>query len=213
MDSFRSLTNPAFLLLDELDFIRKSDQDDVRHVSERYIGKSNPFIVLCSTPNMPGSLFEKIQKEPEETCIYKRLFLDYHYGLNKIYSTEEIEKAKKSPSFEREYCLKFAGKIGNLLSQQIIDHSIALGEQLKHIPVNPYCIHSLGVDPAFGSSAFGLVLTEHMQEDDMIRVLYAEQFENHPDPQDMIDRIFDIHRQYHNLWIFVDAAQEALSHH
>ena len=31
----------------------------------------NPYIVMVSTPNMPGSLFEKIQKEPEETCIYK----------------------------------------------------------------------------------------------------------------------------------------------
>ena len=40
LDSFRSLTNPAFLLLDELDFIRKSEQEDVRHVTERYIGKS-----------------------------------------------------------------------------------------------------------------------------------------------------------------------------
>ena len=113
---------------------------------------------MVSTPNMPGSLFEKIQKEPEQTCIYKRLFLDYHYGLNKIYTTEEIEKAKKSPSFEREYCLKFAGKIGNLLSQKVIDSSISLGEQLKHIPINPYAIHSLGVDPAFGSSAFGLII-------------------------------------------------------
>jgi hypothetical protein len=45
-----------------------------------------------------------------------------------------------------------------------------------------------------------------LQEEDKIRVLYAEQFENHPDPNDMIDRIFEIHRQYHNLWIFVDAA-------
>ena len=68
------------------------------HVSEG-IGKSDPYIVMVSTPNMPRSLFEKIQKEPEETCIYKRLFLDYHYGLNKIYSTEEIEKAKKFSKF------------------------------------------------------------------------------------------------------------------
>ncbi len=205
LDSFRSLTNPAFLLLDELDFIRKSDQDDVRHVSERYIGKSNPFIVFCSTPNMPGSLFDKIQKEPEDTCIYKRLFMDYRYGLNKIYSTEEIEKAKMSPSWEREYCIKFSGRIGNLLSQKIIDSSISLGEQLKHIEPNPYAIHSLGVDPAFGSSAFGLVLTEYLPEHDIIRVLYAEQFENHPSIQDMIDRIFNFHREYFNLWIPIDA--------
>ena len=150
--SFRSLTNPAFLLLDELDFIRKSDQDDIRHVSERYIGKSDPYIVMVFTPNMPGSLFEKIQKEPEETCIYKKLFPDYNYGLGKIYTTEEIDKAKKSPSFEREYCLKFAGRIGNLLSQLTIDTAVKTGELLKDIPVNPYCIHSLGIDPAWGST-------------------------------------------------------------
>ena len=76
---------------------------------------------------------ESIKKEPEETCIYKRLYLDYNYGLNRIYSNEEIEKAKKSPSWEREYSLKFAGRIGNLLSQRIIDGAISLGEQLKHI--------------------------------------------------------------------------------
>ena len=46
----------------------------------------------------------------------------------------------------------------------------------------------LGVDPAFGSSALGLVLTEHIPEHDTIRVLYAEQFDNHPNIQDMVDR-------------------------
>jgi hypothetical protein len=185
---------------------RKSEQEDIRHVSERYIGKSDPYLVMVSTPNKPGGLMESIKKEPEQTCIYKRLFLDYHYGLGKIYTAEEIEKAKMSPSFDREYCLKFSGKIGNLLSPLKIDTVIQLGERLKDIPLNPYCIHSLGVDPAFGSSAFGLVLTEHLKEEDKIRFLYAEQFENHPDPNNMIDRIFEIHRQYHNLWIFVDAA-------
>jgi hypothetical protein len=35
-----------------------------------------------------------IRKEPEETCLYKRLLLDYIYGLDKIYSQEEIAKAR-----------------------------------------------------------------------------------------------------------------------
>ena len=130
---------------------------------------------------MPGSLFEKIKNEPEQTCIYKRLFLDYHYGLNRIYTREEIEKAKMSPSFSREYCLKFAGRIGNLLSQKVIDSSISLGEQLKNQPMNPYAIHSLGINRGFGSSATALVLTE-LTEHDIIRVLYAEEFTDHPDP-------------------------------
>jgi hypothetical protein len=60
---------------------------------------------MVSTPNAPDGLFEKIEKEPEETCFYKRLLLDYTYGLNKIYTRGEIKKAKASPSFQREYNL------------------------------------------------------------------------------------------------------------
>jgi hypothetical protein len=62
-------------------------------------------IVMVSTPNAPEGLFERIEKEPEGTCLYKRIFLDYTYGIGKIYTAEEIEQAKQSPSFEREYNL------------------------------------------------------------------------------------------------------------
>ena len=86
IDSFRSLTNPKFILLDEGDYMPKFQQDDVRHVTERYIAKSDPFIVMVSTPNAPGGLFERIEKEPFETCIYKKIFLDWTYGLDKIYT-------------------------------------------------------------------------------------------------------------------------------
>src|SRR4029079_3573098 len=91
IDSFRSLDNPKFILLDESDFWRKSEIDNVRHVAERYIGKSDPYIVMVSTPNAPGGLFETIEKEPEESCLYKRLKMDYHYGLGRIYTVREIE--------------------------------------------------------------------------------------------------------------------------
>ena len=39
-------------------------------------------------------LFYNIEKEPEESCLYKRLKIDYNYGLGRIYTVEEIEKAK-----------------------------------------------------------------------------------------------------------------------
>jgi len=80
IDSFHSLDNPKFILLDESDFWRTSEIDNVRHVAERYIGKSDPYVVMVSTRNGPGGLFEGIEKEPEKTCIYKRLKLDYTYG-------------------------------------------------------------------------------------------------------------------------------------
>ena len=128
IDAFRSLSNPKFIYVDEGDFFRKNEQEDVRHVAERYIGKSDPFIVMVSTPNTPDGLFAKIEKEPFESCIYKKMFMDYVYGLDKIYSKEEIEKAKKSPSFPREYELQYLGLEGNVLSSTAIDRCISLGE-------------------------------------------------------------------------------------
>src|ERR1051325_8747303 len=91
IDAYRALDNPKFILIDEGDFFRKGEQEDVRHVSERYIAKSDPYIVMVSTPNTPDGLFERIEKESEETCIYKRIFLDYTYGTGKIYAAEEIK--------------------------------------------------------------------------------------------------------------------------
>ena len=73
----------------------------------RDILKSDPYIVMVSTPNAPDGLFERIEKEAEDTCLYKRIFLHYTYGIGKIYTAEEIEKARQSPSFEREYNLKY----------------------------------------------------------------------------------------------------------
>ena len=76
-------------MLDEADFFPSGQQQDARDVSERYIAKSNLYIVMVSTPNAPDGLFERIEKESEETCIYKRIFLDYTYGIGKIYITYE----------------------------------------------------------------------------------------------------------------------------
>jgi hypothetical protein len=116
IDSYRALDNPEFILLDESDFFRKSEQEKVRHVSERYIGKSDPYIVMVSTPNNPGGLFYQIEKEPEDACLYKRLKMDYHYGLGKIYTQEEVDKAKQSPGFDREYGLQYLGKTGKFIA-------------------------------------------------------------------------------------------------
>ena len=40
---------------------------------------------MVSTPNAPDGLFERIEKEPEGISLYKRIFLDYTYGIGKIY--------------------------------------------------------------------------------------------------------------------------------
>ena len=202
IDAFRSLTNPKFILLDETDFFRKNEQDDVRHVAERYIAKSDPYIVMVSTPNAPGGLFEKIEKEPFDTCIYKKMFLDYTYGVGKIYTTLEIDKARMSPSFEREYCLKYQGLIGNVFSIQSIDNC----QKIVYNPenINPNAKKSIGLDPSFGSSNFGIVATQLV--DGKIQVIHAEEYAR-PNFSDMINEVWKLKQRCgHVTNIFCDAA-------
>jgi hypothetical protein len=202
IDAFRSLTNPKFILIEEGDFFRKNEQDDVRHVVERYIAKSDPFIVIVSTPNAPGGLFEKIEKEDFNSCVYKKVFLDYTYGLDKIYTKTEIEKAKASPSFEREYCLKYQGLIGNVFSHS----SIELCQKIEYNPdnINPKAKKSIGLDPSFGNSKFGIVATQLV--DGKIQVIHAEEYER-PNFSDMINVVWKLKQQFvHVTNIFVDAA-------
>ena len=45
LDAMRGLPNVSFILLDEADFFPPGQQADARDVSERYIAKSNPYIL------------------------------------------------------------------------------------------------------------------------------------------------------------------------
>jgi hypothetical protein len=56
--------------------------------------------------------------------------MDYTYGLDKIYTKEEIDKAKASPSFEREYNLKYLGGIGNVFHTKDNDAAIERGKSI-----------------------------------------------------------------------------------
>ena len=56
LDAMRALSRPVFILLDEADFFPKNDQDNARIVAERYIAKSDPYILMVSTPNYFGGL-------------------------------------------------------------------------------------------------------------------------------------------------------------
>ena len=168
----------------------------------------DPYIVMVSTPGSPGELFYQIEQEPEDTCLYKRLKLSWEVGLGKIYSQEEIGNAKHSPSFDREYGLQYLGKVGNIFNEFQVLKAIELGEQYKGLPINPYAIHSIGVDPGFGSSNTAVVATEFLKEETKIRVVFSQEWE-HGDPQAIL--IFSLYLQYgtDNTFIFVDGSNRA----
>jgi hypothetical protein len=196
----------SFVLLDEADFFPPGQQQDARDVSERYIAKSNPYIVMVSTPNAPDGLFEHIEQEPEDTCLYKRLLLDYTYGIGKIYTAEEIEQAKQSPAFEREYNLKYLGRIGNVFHTKDIEAAIQKGRKYDPdiVASLPYfSSRSMGIDPAYGSSAFGIVVTNWA--DGIIQILYAEEY-HRPDYNEMLSTVYSLMSKYRVDKVYVDGA-------
>ena len=197
----------SFIFLDEADFFRVGEQQNARDVSERYIAKSNPWTVMVSTPNAPVGLFERIEKELESTCLYHRVFLDYTYGLDRIYTADEIQAAKQSPSFEREYNLKYLGLIGNVFHIKDIEAAIEKGKHFSR-QLNSYTQKSVGLDPGFGSSAFGVCITELV--DGVINVLHAEEYPR-PDFNQMIETTVRLLEEYDIIFdgrsrVFVDGA-------
>jgi hypothetical protein len=62
---------------------------------------------------------------------------------------------------------------------------------------------SLGLDPAWGSSAFGIVLTEFV--DGIVRILYADEFHK-ADYADMLRRVYDLMSKYEVDKVYCDGA-------
>ena len=47
--------------------------------------------MLSAVENAPEGLFEQIEKESEDKCLYRCLFLDHTYGSGRICTTKEIK--------------------------------------------------------------------------------------------------------------------------
>jgi hypothetical protein len=134
------------------------------------------------------------------------IFLDYTYGIDKIYTSEEIEKAKVSPSFEREYNLKYLGKIGNVFHTKDIEAATEKGRKYNPDNFSPYyslTSRSMGVDPAYGSSAFGIVVTQYV--DGIVQILYAEEY-HRPDYNEMLSLVYGLMSKYDVDSVYIDGA-------
>jgi len=189
--------NPQIVLLDEADFFPPGQQEEARHISERYIPKTNPSILMISTPNLPGGLFDNMERE--ESSIYLRKEMLYQIGINKVYKPEDIETAKLSPSFEREYNGKYGYGVGNIfqgIDEIVEDYDLTLKSGRK----------VLCIDPAYGSSKFGIIGMEKL--DNLIYVKEATQYER-PSPSAMLEVVIQLAKRYDNN-VLVDSAHPGL---
>lgn len=185
--------NPQLVLLDEADFFPPNMQVEARMVSERYIAKTDPYICMVSTPNLPLGLYDTMERE--EKSIYIRKKLSYEVGLGKVFTPEIIEKARQSPSFEREYNLKYGYGVGDIF--QGIDDVIS---KYDVEPTNGRKV--LCGDPAFGSSNFGICAGQ--VRDGKVYVTEARQYPR-PSPSAMLDIMEDLAAAYDKN-VKIDAA-------
>lgn len=148
IDSSRSFDDISVFYVDEANFFNVVDDSNVRTVAERYIAKTNPFIIWVSTPYYPRGVFFDIGNEAQ--CRYKRFWMDYKRGLNRIYSEEDIEEQKLSPSFASEYCLQWGLGTGNIFAEINVE-KYDTSQQGQSI---------LAIDPAYGSSKFAIIQAE-----------------------------------------------------
>ncbi len=196
VDAMRGLDKVKFILADEADYFPPFQQKEVRSVIEGYIGKPNsdPTVVLVSTPNAPNGLFQQIELEPNS--LYYKFFLDYHYGLegpHPIYSEEQIEKAKLSPDFPREFEGQYLGLIGNVISPTAIDCCLELGEEMdKTTPIDDWSIQTqyvMGIDAGYGSSNTAIMVSRFVNG--KVQLIYAKEF-TRPNFSDIIDTVWDL---------------------
>jgi hypothetical protein len=130
--------------------------------------------------------------------MYKRLFLDYTYGINKIYTREQIALAQKSPSFEREYNLEYLGKVGNVFHTLDIEAAIVTeqqGQEMMDWSTNAMMARSMGIDVAWGdTSKFAIVITQ--KRNNKVEVFYAESFDK-PQMNQIINHILQLKQKHH----------------
>lgn len=206
--SMRGYDNVFWIMLDEADFFPPHQQLEARAAAEGYRIKSNPWIIMVSTPNKRGGIYETIEKQPEEEHGYKKIEYLYQRGVGKIYDPKEIEGEKTKGYFKREYMGLYDYDVGNLFPLHTLDLIESNGRRIMDFDTVHYYTHkSLGIDVGYGSSNTAFVVTEKI--DGYIRVIYAKQF-NRPVNEEMlrlaVNLIFHYQLNKNNNQIYVDAA-------
>lgn len=123
---------------------------EVRAIFEGFIAKSNPVIAFTGTPGHHNDLLFQMLEEDDNESIYQRIKQDYTYS--KLYSEEDIIRAKRSKSWAREMALSYGIGLGTMCNNAHIDRCIVYNPTPLDISSS---IISIGIDPAYSGSADG----------------------------------------------------------
>ena len=192
IDSVRSKTNMRMIIIDEAAFFRMIEQSRVREAVEHYIAASDLYIIFISTAGeSPEGVMYEIQEE--ENSIYHKIFLPYELGVEvdnrsgtMIYDLEKLEIAKQSRSFPRNYMLSWISGEGNIFTHEEVDYIFSDFD-------TPQGQVIIAIDPAYGSSNFGVVVGILSQG--ILYVIFAKEY-TRSTPTFMCSEVEKLYRYY-----------------
>jgi len=197
---------------DEAAFFKLRDDSIVRTVGERYIGKSNSWVIWVSTAGEePKGFFYDIMQEPNtgaEKTIYQRFHYYVEAGLKvdpqtktSIFSPKYLEEASNARSYEREYLGVWGKNVGDIFSPEGIE--LCCAEEYSWKINDNTNDRVIGIDPGFGSSEFGICI---MQKDKGKKaVIYADSFER-VSYIDIVEKVRQLSEKYRTKRLFVDGS-------
>ena len=103
------------------------------------------------------------------------MYLSYKTGLNKVYTLQEIERARASPSFEREMNFKFLGTVRNAFNIEDINAAVTADSYDPDADYSGTVSHWLGLDSGFGSSKTAICIVRWVN--DKLEVVFSQEFE------------------------------------
>jgi hypothetical protein len=203
LNSLRSLENPKILYITEADFLPFTDFANARECAERYISKSDPWIILESTINSPVGLFAEIFKE--QNSLYTKKTINYLDALNEgMYLQKDIDKAKQSRSFAKELlCDIYAlGNVTGTFNPQWVEKAFTNNMDIK--PVE----YSIGIDSGYKPAKFGVSLIGK-DANGMHHVITSEEYDEELE-DDMVQLIISLKEQFSCRNIFLDSSDKRL---
>jgi len=197
---------------DESAFFKLHNDSVVRTVGERYIGKSDSWVVWVSTAGEePSGFFYDIMQEPEQgtdKTIYKRFHYYVEAGLKvdpktktSIFSPRFLKNASEARSYEREYLGVWGKNVGDIFSPEGIEECCS--EEYTWRDNDDTNDRVIGIDPGFGSSEFGICITQKRKG--KISVIYAEAYERES-YIDIVNKLRMLSERFVTKRMFVDGA-------
>lgn len=205
--SARGIPRVSIFFGDEAAFFKLKDDSVVRTVGERYIGKSNSWVVWVSTAGEdPTGFFYEIMGEKDS--IYKRHHFYVEAGLKvnpktktSIFSPLYIGEASKARSFEREYLGIWGKNTGDIFTPEKLEE--ITGKEYDWNESDDTNDRVIGADPGFGSSEFGICIIQKRKGKKS--VIFSESYKR-ASYIDMVERIADLSRRFKTKKIIVDGA-------